>query len=182
MMMIDLNNVPADLLKRIPFTILNSAVNNFLDLDSLPNKIKFFLIQYASDDEVSHINTEKVIDISPVFNIYDDFEKFITKKDAIISYIENLFNIPTGSYPFDPTFGVGLKRLIQTKDSIIQQTLVQNEIRNIVNALMTAFNIQIGIKSIINKKTTNSVVYNNIYDIEITLIINDEPVVIGISV
>lgn len=82
------------------------------------------------DFEVSRVGSNNISrDILPYIDNNGDFKE-ITGKDAIIASIRNLLMTPLGIYPFDPTYGSELYKMLFEMDDNITQDNIQYEVKD----------------------------------------------------
>jgi hypothetical protein len=164
---IDLNLLPIDILKQIPYSIRSKK--DKYNINNLPKYIQYLIKEYKTNlKEVEYTN---LLDANLNISKYGDFTNIDNYFDLVVEYLKNYLLLVKGQYPFDPLFYSNLKYYIQTKDTSLQYTLVSNEINRIIGILSTDLNISIKVKSLnINKPnvaTNDSVTYNINLDIEV---------------
>lgn len=82
------------------------------------------------DFEVSRVGSNNVSrDILPYIDNNGDFKE-ITGKDAIIASIRNLLMTPLGTYPFDPTYGSELYKMLFELDDDITRENIEYEVKD----------------------------------------------------
>ena len=107
---INLNDIPQDILNMIPFTIRINAKNNIVNFNDLSVDVQYLLLNNREKEETEPIEYENnVYDLKPQMSIYNDFTTLETVKNTIIEYFVNYINITQGSYPFDPNHGNRIK-------------------------------------------------------------------------
>lgn len=145
---IDFSTLPKDVLSQIPLSLRTAKdIHNF---DELPTRIQYLLKSYA-DNASSKLDYSKVYEFKPEISIYNDAKTLSSSKETIIEYLQNHLKIMIGSYPFDVTIGSRLKQHLQTKDTSLRETLLSNELYNIVQAMSNEYNVDIDIvKSEVN--------------------------------
>jgi len=145
-MKIDLLSLDVSIRNQLPLSLqLETAP---VELNALPVNIQKLIndnvksIIYA--DVYRPIN---IIDLTFKKSNYNDIEFITSKRKAIIEYIQNFLLTPKGSYPFDPEFGTEIKNFLHVKNSLLQQSLLDSELKNISNVLSDSFNEEINILS-----------------------------------
>lgn len=143
-MLIRLSELPTNKLQLIPLSIrLNSE--DEIEFNDLP-----LSIQYKLKDIIEEISSDVYVatdayDMVPRLSIYNDLETFQTNKETIIDYLKTYFQVDRGTYPNNPMFGHDLKKHVQTRNTSLRQTLISNELNNIVRVIIDSFNTHIQI-------------------------------------
>jgi len=156
---INFNNLPINILAKIPFS-LRIAKSEY-DIDELPLEIQYLVNKYLENKKLN-INYDDVFDVKPELSVYNDLSIINEEKKLLLNYFKNYMMTKIGSYPYDPQFGCRLKEQLQTKDTSLRHTLVSNEIELIANVLGRDYNTPISIKKIeiINNEHDLYVEYN----------------------
>jgi len=164
---INFNDLPKNILQQIPLS-LRIAQDTYV-FDDLPNDIKYLLSTYKLNTQ-TEIDYSNVIELRPETSIYNDLETIVTVKETIIEYLVNHLTVLTGSYPYDVTVGSGLKKHLQTKDTVLRNTLVFNEIQIMIAAMSNRYQLEI---AIVGKKF-KQLQYEDRTEIELTLTLKIE--------
>jgi phage baseplate assembly protein W len=92
----------------------------------------------------------KLKDIDSIIDGKGDFRE-IYDINVIVNSINNILNIPKGSYICDPNYGVGLEKyLFEPADDITRQNIL-NEVKNAISNYEKRANIQTEIYFFSNK-------------------------------
>jgi hypothetical protein len=161
-MLINIKDIPPDIIDKIPLSIILNIKDDIIDTDKLPFKVAYESRNCIADDTNIPIVFGSSIDITPEFSIYNDFKNIKSKALAVTEYVRSLFNINKGSYPFDPTFGTDIKKYINTKETTVRNMIIENELRNIADGLSYSFDIPIKLNriNISNVENNASITYN----------------------
>lgn len=145
-MKILIKDLDPNLRKELPLTL--QIEESPVEISQLPLYIQYLLhtkrLDYIKD------NSYKQHDFYDVYfrsSEYQDLQVCKTKKETVIEYIRNYLLVPRGTYPFDPSFGNRLKTHLQTRDTYLRETLLNNELKELVNVISTSFDIGINIIS-----------------------------------
>lgn len=139
---IDFSTLPKDVLSQIPLSLRTAKdVHQFKEL---PTKIQYLLKSYV-DNASAKLDYSKVYEFKPEISIYNDAETLSSSKETIIEYLQNYLKIMIGSYPFDVNIGSRLKQHLQTKDTSLRETLLSNELYNIIQAMSNEYDVDINI-------------------------------------
>lgn len=93
----------------------------------------------------------KLKDIDSIIDGKGDFRE-IYDINVIVNSINNILNIPKGSYICDPNYGVGLEKyLFEPADDITRQNIL-NEVKNAISNYEKRANIQTEIYFFSNKR------------------------------
>jgi len=175
-----ISDLPIDIQEQIPLSI---RLIDTHQLEDLPDDVQYLVLTYLQRVDIGY-EYDVVYDVIPKLSSYNDLSIITNKKDLISEYLKNYFLIPTTSYPWDVTFGCRLKTYLSTKDTSLRETLISNEVNNIVGAIATDYDIDINVSSIqvlpIQAGITN---YNDhtYYKITIELEVDNEGVVLSMS-
>lgn len=150
-MIIHFDTLPKELLKKIPLSIRSKTSS--VNINELPVNIAYELKNYTEPEKNKIIIDEKVYDVRPDISIYNDFTFLKSKKETIISYIQNYILIKKGSHPFDPTFGNQFHKYLQLLDKSVVQLMISNEFEELKSIILNIFNTGITIL----KYSTNKV-------------------------
>jgi hypothetical protein len=179
-MEITISSLPSDIQSEIPLSI---RLVDTHQLEDLPNDIQYLILNYLEKSQLEY-TYDIVYDAKPEISIYDDLHVVATKKELIGEYLKNYFLIPVTSYPWDATFGCRLKTYLSTKDTALRETLITNEVNNIVNAMASDYDIAITVVSIsITPIQEGTIGYSDhtYYKIDVELQIDGEDIVITMS-
>ena len=152
-MLININEIPKQLVNKIPLSIRLSLKDNILDTNKLPYEIAYEFRNLEYDEPTTPYINNDLVDLKPNFSVYSDFENITDKSVAVLEYMKNYLLIGKGEYPFDPSFGNDLKKYINITESNTRDTLLKEELRNIKNVAQKVFNIPINIKKFEVKRT-----------------------------
>lgn len=172
-----INELPVDIQEQIPLSI---RLTNIHQLEDLPDDIQYLVLTYLERSEIGY-EYEVLYDAVPKLSSYNDLKIITNKKNLIGEYLKNYFLISTTSYPWDVVFGCRLKTYLLTSDTSLRETLITNEVNNIVGAMAVDYDIDVVVISInISPIKTGITNYNDhvYYKIVIELKIEDEIVVV----
>jgi len=172
---INFSTLPKDVLSKIPLSLRTTKdVHNF---DELPTEIQYLLKSYTDNASVE-LDYSNGYDFKPEISIYNDAEIISSSKETITEYLQNHLRIVIGSYPFDVNIGSKLKHHLQTKDTSLRETLLSNELYNIIQAMSNQYGVDISIV----KSEVNMIQYEDRSEavLNITIQINDEEISISI--
>ena len=86
----------------------------------------------------------KLKDIDCIFDAKGDLRE-LHDVDVIVNSINNILNIPKGSYICDPNFGVGLEKYIfEPTDEVTKQAII-HEVRNAISVYEQRAKIDINV-------------------------------------
>ncbi len=143
-MMLKISELPVDVQQKIPISI--RSYSDEYEVEDLPASIQTLLKSWLERTPTMDYNI--AFDVLPQVSEYGDLSVIQNIVTLIGEYLKNYFMITPEDYPFDPYFGSRLKRYLQTKDTSLRQTLISNEIDNIVAALSADMNINIQVTEI----------------------------------
>ena len=175
-----ISDLPIDIQEQIPLSI---RLIDTHQLEDLPDDVQYLVLTYLERVNIGY-EYAVVYDVIPKLSSYNDLTIIANKKDLISEYLKNYFLIPATSYPWDVMFGCRLKTYISTKDTSLRETLISNEVNNVVGAIATDYDIDISVSSIqivpIHSGTIN---YSDhtYYKITIELEVEDEEVVVSMT-
>lgn len=144
-MIIDLQSLPKEILKKIPLSIRNKVTS--IDINELPIEVGYLVKNYKENKPSNSEIFNTAYDIIPEISIYNDFKQLVTKTATAIEYIKNYFAIRRGTYPFDPTFGNEFYKYLQMLDKSATALFIQNEFSELQNMIQNLFKIPIVIVS-----------------------------------
>lgn len=177
MPIIDLTTLESSVLNKIPLSIRLSSTE--VELGELPLPIQYILREHIKGPVKDIYVSDDIYDIKPEISAYNDFKNFISKKEAIIEYLENYFSVRLGSYPFDPEFGNDLNRHLQTRDTSLRETLVGNELTNIIDLVNESFN---GSISVVSSSISKNDIGGGIeYNLNLTIKVEDDIIKIDVK-
>ncbi len=144
-MKVKLSDLDLSVYKQIPLSIrLN---NDIVEVESLPIEIQYIINKGYKKPEVDLYKSQDIFDIKFDISVYNDMQVLYSKKETLIEYIKNYLLTTKGKYPFDPEFGNNLKKYLQTKDTILRQKLLSNELTSIVSLINNSFNSNIQVEN-----------------------------------
>lgn len=141
---IKIADLPLDIQQKLPLSI--RTLKPEYELDELPPREREILKKYLN--QIPDVVYDKVYDIKPEISQYADFVTISKNSERLLEYVKNFLYTLPGDYPFDPYFGSQLKLHLQTKDTNLRRTLVQEEIFNVVDAINSDLNVDIKIKEV----------------------------------
>lgn len=165
---ININNLPEHIRSKLPFSIL--TFKDEYHLSELPFDIQYDIKDYLTTN--NSISYSSVLDIVSEVSEYGDFKIVSNIYDLVCLYIKNYLMIQEETYPHDPYFGSKLKEQLQTKDTKLKNTFINNEIDKIVNKVSDDLNINVSVEDI-DIFNTSSTGMDVIYNINIKLNINE---------
>jgi len=137
MPIIDLTVLDKSILDKIPLSIRLSTKE--IELEELPLSVQYIVRDHITIATSNIYTPDDFYDVEPNVSLYNDFVSILTKKDAVVEYLKNYFKIKKGNYPFDPEFGNNLHLNLQTRDTSLRETLISNELSNIVKLISDSF-------------------------------------------
>lgn len=173
---IDLRTLPKDVLSKLPLSLrISKHIHIF---NELPIEIQYLLNSYI-ENKYHDLNYVDVYDFKPDISVYNDAEPLITNRKTVIEYLMNYLNTVIGSYPFDVNIGNSLKLHLQTKDTSLRQTLLSNELYNIIQSMSNNYNIKIDIVS----SSVKLIKYDDRTEavLDVTLKIDDKKILITVQ-
>jgi len=179
---INIKTLPVDIKNKLPITILASKKESFY-LSEFPSDIQYILYDYIQNQPQTIKYSNAVRDLTPKVTMYNDLSP-LNIKQTIIEYFRNYIYVEKGSYPFDVTFGTNIKKLLQTKDIKTIQTLLSNELQNIIISLTNDYHIPIKIidaNLIKNYSNTNDSTLMSEYMLQLIISVMNEQITINIS-
>lgn len=165
---IRISELPLDIQKKLPLTL--RTYKSEYELEELPFDIQELIEQYRIN--VRTVSYDYVLDCMPRISKYGDFEVISNLHTLVLEYLKNYLLTLPGDYPFDPSFGCKLKLYLHKLDTNVQYTLIENEVRNIVNSVASDLNIDISFKELSIQRTGASGVEVD-YNILIKILINN---------
>jgi hypothetical protein len=149
-MKILIKDLDPSLRKELPLTL--QIEKSPVDISQLPIHVQYLLRTKKSD----YLNTTPYVskdyyDVYFKISEYQDLQVCKSKKETVIEYIRNYLLVPRGTYPFDPTFGNRLKQHLHTRDTYLRNTLLNNELKMLVDVINTSFDIGV---TIVSSKST----------------------------
>jgi hypothetical protein len=177
-MKVDLSSLDINILKQLPLSL--QLEKSIVELSDLPNGVQQLIIS----NNIKETSTEiyrpvNIIDITFNRSKYNDVEILETKRKAIIEYIKNYLQTMRGSYPFDPEFGSELKKYLQVKNSTLQQSLLDAELKKFIDVINDSFreNVRIISTSIVPVNMLDHIEYN----LSIRFSINEDEIIIELK-
>ncbi len=170
-----ISKLPEEIREQIPYSI-RSLRDKYL-LEELPSSIQYLVKDYLTVKNKIQYGT--VFDLTPSVSKYGDFTTISTVTDVVLEYLKNYLYILLLDYPFDPLFGSRLKNYLHTRDTSFRQTLITNEINNIISALSSDLNVSIDVENI-TIDDINRLSYSE-YFIKIELKISEETATVNLE-
>ena len=139
-----ISKLPSTIQAKFPPSI--KLLKDEWEIDELPKLLQYEVYQYltAQPQDVKYENN--TYDLQPSLTAYNDL-KGLPLKNAILEYFRNFLYVSVGAYPFDTTFGSRLKRYLQTKDTELKKTYIENELQNICIVITNDYNVPVKILS-----------------------------------
>ncbi|GEM_PF-2230303 len=167
-MEVDLSKLPKSIQRQIPLSL--RTFKDVYDLEELPVRIQYIIRQYF--EKQLDVKYKVVYDFKSTISKYNDFQTIENVTDLIVEYLKNYLLILPGTYPWDPTFGSRLKFQLQTRDLNLRQTLISNEINNIIQVIADQVDADIVVEDM--QIIPTSMGANTEYSVVILLKINNE--------
>ena len=149
---VKISELPISVQQEIPLSV--RSYKDKYDLTELPFDVRFLIEQYLKREE--NVEYDFILDAKPNSSPYGDFEIIDNAHDLVLEYLKNYFMIGPFDYPFDPTFGSRLKFQIQKLDTSIRQSIISNEITNIVDILTQDIGISITVTDLDIQKASST--------------------------
>lgn len=167
---IKLDSLPLSLYRRIPLSI-KVRKNEYL-IEELPFEIRSLISEHIKKDKIEY--DTKVYDGINFISEYGDLKVIDNLVDLILEYIKNYFQTNRGEYPFNGVIGSGIKKLLNKKDSTLQNLLVNEEMNDMVRTFN--MNKSFGDKISVKNANVDRKVYAGYieYDINIDIMVGDE--------
>ena len=143
-MTIRISKLPANIQVKFPPSI--KLLKDEWEIDELPKILQYEVYQYltAQPPDIKYEND--TYDLQPSLTPYNDM-KALPLKEAILEYFRNFLSVSIGAYPFDTTFGSRLKQYLQTKDTELKKTYIENELQNICIVITNDYDVPVKILS-----------------------------------
>lgn len=148
-MLVNLKNIPKEILNKIPISIRINSKNNELDIEYLPLDLKYLLKDFISSNDKKQSesqNLKTVKDIRPKISVYSDFETIENTNEIVVEYLKNYLMTRTGDFPFDPKYGCSFLDHLNMTDNQTKKTFIATEISNAVAIISDMFEKDIKIK------------------------------------
>lgn len=168
-MIINLDTLPQSILSRIPLSI--KTFQKEYELTDLPFPIQKLIEDYL--EFKVDLNYPTVYDIQPELSEFGDYNILTTVEETVVFYLVNYFKTLPGDYPFDPNFGCRLKLYLQTKDTMLRQTLISTEATRIAEIISADFGAKVEILDLYTESIQSDPV-SAAYKINIQVKINDK--------
>lgn len=164
-MQVDFTKLPIEIQRKIPLSLRSRK--SIYDLDELPGPIYNLVKSYTIKG--FDVNYKVVFDIKSSLSIYGDFETITNMSDLVCGYLENYFKLTSESYPFDAVIECKMKQYVNTKDVAFRQTLISNELNNIISIISDELGVKISVNDIklIPTSSDNQFGYNILINISI---------------
>lgn len=163
---INLSELPREIQIKIPYSIRTKK--DTYKLSNLPFNIQYYIKEYF--EKQFDVSYDVVFDTIPVQSKLKDFETINNYYDLVVEYLKNYLVLSKGQYPFDPLFYSRLKEYVQTKDTSLQHTLINNELNRIVRIISADLEVTVQLKRFqidISNPTDTSVVYNVLIHVKV---------------
>ena len=141
-MIVQLDTLPSSVLDLIPLSLRVNKTS--LTFEDLPNDLQIKLRLYITTTQNVRVTTN-VRDYSSDFSEFSDWVELTDDASLILEYAKNWFLIRQGAYPYDPTFGTVLYKILHMKDTQYQNQLLQNELSTLVRLIENEFSTTIAI-------------------------------------
>ncbi len=167
---IKLDSLPLFIYQKLPLTI--KARKNEYELNELPFEIQNLLNEYIEKDKIKYEN--KVYDGINFISEYGDLKVIDNIVDLILEYIKNYFKTNRGEYPFNGVVGSNIKRLLNKKDTVLQNLLVNEEMQDMIKTfnMNKSFGNKVSVKDAkVGKKVYEGYIE---YNIEISILVDDQ--------
>lgn len=177
-MKLDLSSLDINILKQLPLSL--QLEKGIVELSDLPNNVQQLIIRNNIKESSADVyRPVTIIDMTFNRSKYNDVEILETKRKSIIEYIKNYLLTMRGSYPFDPEFGCEIKKYLQVKNSTLQQSLLDAELKKFVDVINDSFreNVRIISTSMIPVNMLDHIEYN----LSIRFAINEDEMVIELK-
>lgn len=168
-MVINLDTLPQSVLAKIPLSL--RTFQKEYELTDLPFPIQKLIEDYL--EYTIDLNYPTVYDTKPELSEFGDFGILTTVEDAVVNYLINYFKTLPGDYPFDPSFGCRLKLYLQTKDTMLRQTLISTEATRIAEVISADFGAKVEILELYTESVQSDIM-SAAYKINIKVKINDK--------
>lgn len=173
---IDLKELPSDILKKIPFSIKTKQKE--YKLEELPLEYQYLIEKYY-DNKLPTITYEDTLDFKFDISKYSDLSVFTNTTDLLKNYLQNYLMTRLKSYPFDPEFGCALKDQLMMLDTSLRQTYVANELHMVAAVLSSDLSLPIDIINFNIEHNTGSAASE--YICVIQLKVNDDLMTMSLS-
>lgn len=166
---IKISELPIFIQDKIPYSI-KSYKDEYMFGD-LPAIIQTLIKDYiVHQKNVKYKNV--IFDFYPNESSYGDLIPITSLEDLVLEYFKTYLLIQPGDYPFDPEFGSNIRRHLQTKDTSLRGTLINNEVSAIADVIAKDINVNLSIEGITINKTEPTRASSE-YNISIMLKINN---------
>jgi hypothetical protein len=142
---VDITTLDKSILDQLPLSIRLSTKE--VELEELPLPIQYIIREHVGSATSSIYTPPDFYDVKTQISKYNDFVSITSKREAVIEYLQNYFQVKQGAYPFDPEFGSTLHLHLQTKDTSLRKTLISNELSKITRVVSESFDETITITS-----------------------------------
>jgi hypothetical protein len=166
---IKFSSLPKEVLREIPYSM--RSIKDEWKKDELPYDILHLLESYFV--RTPTIKYRQVFDIKPTISKYGDFVVVGSRKNLVLEYLKNYFQIGINAYPFDPTFYCPLKMYLQDKNTDTVNTFIEYELISICRLITSDLHFPINVLSTNINKSTESTGSTS-YEITINLSIDGE--------
>lgn len=165
---VKISELPPSVQLEIPLSV--RSYKDEYEISELPFDVQFLIEEYLKREEL--VEYDFILDAKPNSSPYGDFEIISNVHDLVLEYLKNYFMVGPFDYPFDPTFGSRLKFQIHKLDTSIRQSIISNEVSNIVKILSEDIDIPITVTELsIEKSSTTGMEID--YIIGLKVLVND---------
>lgn len=137
---INLNELPSELLNQIPFSIRTKQ--STYKIEALPTEVQYIIERYY-EQKVPELTYDNIYDAKFEMSNYSDLGVYSSLKELVLDYFKNYLSIRLNAFPYDTQFGCALKDHVQTKDTSLRSELIGNEIVLVTRALSNDFGLQV---------------------------------------
>ena len=127
--MVNLKSLPIEIYKKIPISI--RTYKDEYEISELPYDIQHLVEQHILPERNIYV-TKTIYDFDLFISEYGDLKTIENLVDLIIKYIQNYFDTMKGDYPFNGVIGSKIKKLLQKKDTVIQNMYMSEELNNMI--------------------------------------------------
>jgi hypothetical protein len=166
-MSVIISELPNNIRSKIPNSI--KSYKDEYELEGLPVSIRNIISSYLTHK--LNVTYGTVFDCVPSISEYGDFSTISNVKNLVLEYLKNYFLVSPEDYPFDPLFGSRLKRYLHMRDTSLQQTMIGNEVKNIIDVISADLDVLIEVTSVNILPISGGAFVD--YKIEVKVKIND---------
>lgn len=179
-MQINISDLPEDIQIQLPLSIRMTETHQ---LSELPTQVQYLISKYLEQTIEPEHEYSNFYDVEPLLSVHNDLQIIKNKKELVGEYLKNVLLCETSAFPFDVTFGSKLKQYLQTQDKFLQQTLISNEVNNIVNFISSDYDIAIKVLSVsIEPIQSGTNMHDYTYmNATVVLEVEDEPISVKVG-